>query len=249
MVSVPPEESSSSSSSSFTHDWKLKVLTLFVVVAFCVLAIELFLAFFMPVTFSVPVKQSQTSSIHPGRARYTYERNDLGLRTRTLNTLEKQPGTYRILCIGGSTTDETGKGFADSWPGILEESLQDRMDESGRDIRIELGSWARGGERVRNRYLWATQYVDRLQPDLVICLEGINDFCLNGGADYHWEGVESIRTVKQDLKSMVLAPQLGKRLYPLYQNIRNSVKNAMAAQWHGRGIMKSCEKSICSDHL
>ncbi len=103
-----------------------------------------------------------------------------GLRSLSMTTREKPPATFRILCLGASTTDQPTHNTADTWSGRLETLLNEQFADQ--NLRIEVGAFGRGGDKILHRFIWAVKNIPVLKPDLVILLEGINDMCFQGGA-------------------------------------------------------------------
>ncbi len=96
--------------------------------------------------------------------------NEHGLRGTDPITLPKPPDTFRIVCLGGSTTME-GDTEAVTYPALLERFLHDHHGMT----HVEVvnagvhGTWARTDSR---RF----QDILALEPDLILYLKFINDF-------------------------------------------------------------------------
>ena len=103
---------------------------------------------------------------------------DNGLTTRrTINprpTNDEWP-TIRIFTFGGSTTFGKGVADADTWPSILSDILNKRVQQSNRPANIEVVNYGRVG-------FYPTQEVHQFmevlrsgeRPDVVIFLDGLN---------------------------------------------------------------------------
>lgn len=109
----------------------------------------------------------------PGYQEFGFtQANSLGYRGREF-AHEKAPGTYRILCLGGSTTlsypfiqDPNG-----AWPGLLETALHERYPGRRFEV-INAGlAYATSAELLAG-YMFRHRYLD---PDMVIFHEGGND--------------------------------------------------------------------------
>jgi lysophospholipase L1-like esterase len=100
---------------------------------------------------------------------FTLETNALGLRSTTLDTIAKPAGVYRIVFVGGSTTENGDLPHEHTFPGIVEETLK------GRGVEV-----ANAGIPGATTNAVLAQLVHRvlpLQPDLVLCLDpALNDF-------------------------------------------------------------------------
>ena len=77
-----------------------------------------------------------------------------------MKTRKKPDGVFRIICMGGSTTDQPTQHTADARPGILETMLTDAFRSRGG--RIEVGAHGRAGDELMT-------FEDRLEraPQLV----------------------------------------------------------------------------------
>ncbi len=96
--------------------------------------------------------------------------NNFGFRDRDIQ-LPKPPGLFRILCIGGSTTEEGLTNDA-TYPKFLEQALREAFP--GRAIEaINCGVVGLDSLGERRRTL---DYV-QLEPDLVIEYNAVNDIC------------------------------------------------------------------------
>ncbi|HXD33288.1 MAG TPA: SGNH/GDSL hydrolase family protein [Pyrinomonadaceae bacterium] len=110
---------------------------------------------------------------------YTYALNSLGFRTPE-RPFHKEPGTKRIVTLGGSTTVD---GFTDSdtWPALLEAKLNDRYRDKAKVEVINLGmDMASSPTSLVDLAFLGVEY----QPDLVISYDGVNDAALLGHAGF-----------------------------------------------------------------
>ncbi len=93
--------------------------------------------------------------------RYGYRAPDL--------PVPKPPGTFRILCLGGSTTYE-GADNAHTYPALLQDEL--RAAFPGKNI--EVMNCGVEGLNSRGNFLHVPAYLE-LQPDLILGYLGVND--------------------------------------------------------------------------
>lgn len=95
--------------------------------------------------------------------------NSQGWRGREWS-LQKPPGTFRIVILGASSTFGVDNPDEATWPMFLEESLRRRY---GPNIEVLSASWP----GVRIAYLLGTfsNEFKRYRPDMVIFYEGWND--------------------------------------------------------------------------
>ncbi len=105
-----------------------------------------------------------------------------------MRTKDKGPRTIRIICIGGSTTEQPVQSTEDIWSGILEQKLNQVM--SKRNIRVEVAAWGHGGAKVWDGYSYCKYKLLEFQPDIVVTLWGVNDISWHRGPNYSYEGKE-----------------------------------------------------------
>lgn len=100
---------------------------------------------------------------------WMYSLNRQGFRDDDVE-LPKPPGVFRIVCIGGSTTEE-GATNATTYPNLLEAELNARFGGSPRIDVVNCGvsGILTSGERARTFDYLA------LEPDLLLFYEGVND--------------------------------------------------------------------------
>ena len=98
--------------------------------------------------------------------------NSLGYRGHVI-TQEKAAGTYRILCLGGSTTFSYPyiQDPSRTWPGLLETSLNEHYPQRHFEVVNAGLPYATTAELLAG-YMFRHRY---LHPDLVIVHEGGND--------------------------------------------------------------------------
>ena len=94
--------------------------------------------------------------------------NSRGVRADEIET-PKPEGVFRILCVGGSTTDE-GESNYKTYPHLLQETLQQKI--SG--CRLEVINAGIPGASSFVHLLRFPEYL-KLEPDLIIIHAGVND--------------------------------------------------------------------------
>ena len=88
--------------------------------------------------------------------------------------MDRRPGVYRILCLGGSTTYGTGVGrWEDAYPAVLERLLREDLPDGYHDVEVINGglTWGTSAEMLTHYHFKYHYY----RPDLVIINEGLND--------------------------------------------------------------------------
>lgn len=153
------------------------------VLLFLLFALEAFLWIFAPVAGDhAPLRVSYEQDIPGLNPQIVYERNEFGLRSQTMDAYEKAPDVIRILCVGASTTEQTTQQTADTWCALFQQRLSERFADSG--LRFEAASYGRGGRQVLKSARFIEEYIDRIDPDILVTLLGINDMVWNGMPGY-----------------------------------------------------------------
>ena len=93
----------------------------------------------------------------------------------------KEPGVYRILCLGGSTTYGVGADKTNSFPAQLEDLLS--RVYGGCKLRFEvLNLGVMGYHSWHSRIRFQTELA-ALKPDLVVVMDAVNDLAASTLAD------------------------------------------------------------------
>ncbi len=104
------------------------------------------------------------------------EINEFGLKRLTPVAIEKPSDTYRILFVGGSTTYCMVKDIQNTFPAVLEESLNKRialLNPAFKKVEcLNAGLCGGTSAEILTHYLLKLKY---LQPDLIVIHSGIND--------------------------------------------------------------------------
>jgi len=105
-----------------------------------------------------------------GEQDYSVEINSHGFRSREV-LVPKSAGTFRIVCVGASTTVE---GFTNesTYPALLERRLNERYGAG----RFEVVNGGVSGMRAADELRKLPAYLE-LQPDLLLEYNAINDLC------------------------------------------------------------------------
>jgi lysophospholipase L1-like esterase len=103
--------------------------------------------------------------------------NSLGFRGREVVT-PKPKGTFRIVCVGGSTTFDTlARSNEESWPARLEALLR------ARHPGVEVVNMGVAGHTLRDTLgpaIWPK--VELVQPDLIVCYHAANEIATTARA-------------------------------------------------------------------
>ncbi len=98
--------------------------------------------------------------------------NSLGFRGRDVGP-GREPGSLRIVCLGGSTTFDIGSvGVALPWPEVMEIELRKQLNVDAVEV-LNLG--IPGSTTLDSLIDLQTRAMD-LKPDLLIVYQGHNDF-------------------------------------------------------------------------
>ena len=94
--------------------------------------------------------------------------NAQGMRGRSLSTADR----FRILTVGGSTTECLYLDQTESWPWLLQESLSSRWEGDP----VWVGNVGRSGHHSGHHVLQIEKLLDRTPSiDLVVSMVGVND--------------------------------------------------------------------------
>lgn len=158
----------------------------------------------------------------------TYKRNEFGLRSVSMTQYEKSQNLIRIFCTGASTTQQINQQTEDTWCGLLEIKLNEQFSDSG--YRIETASYGGGGLRAISNALYIRDYIDKIDPDIIVTLLGINDLLLNGGPDYVYSSVvEAMRERSLSLTSVIHKYSQVRRRWHLIR-LNRSIKSGKVAK-------------------
>ena len=98
--------------------------------------------------------------------------NSLGFRGKEFDTL-KNPQTFRIIAIGGSTTFTPNVLDSDTYPQLLENILNSQVD--GSSTNFEVINAGTPGYSTEEAVINFCQRLLRLSPDLIVIYHGYND--------------------------------------------------------------------------
>lgn len=87
--------------------------------------------------------------------------------------IPRQPKSFRIFTLGGSTTLGVRNTYIESYPFKLEQALQARYPAVKIEVQNAGGDWYSTAHMLINYQL----RVRRFRPDLVIAFEAVNDLC------------------------------------------------------------------------
>jgi lysophospholipase L1-like esterase len=216
------------------------LLVLGVLTLLCIASAEGVLRIAAPVPFESEVRHEVIQNLPGLKSGFVYEENRWGFRSLSMHSLEKPEGTVRILAIGASTTKQTTQSTEDTWTGVLDTMLNQAL---GGEARVEVLALGRSGKSARSRVLELRGIVERVKPDLLITLEGVNDLAWNGLPDYEYAGPESFVLDSATERRTALSRcrehlQLCRRLRLLRNRIALEVAKlrGRALEWHSEHL-------------
>lgn len=150
--------------------------------------------------------------------------NSLGFRGREVS-IQKPPGTIRVLCLGGSSTYGDGVRETDKvYPGVLERLLRKRFP----DRRIEVLNAGISGYTTYQALLYLKRDLLQLDPDVVTLYFAHND----GNNPTHYKTYKELHEIATRRSDWVRAVQRllrRSRLYVGWSNLIGYVKREWIA--------------------
>jgi len=156
--------------------------------------------------------------------------NNVGFRDDDV-VLPKPPGVFRVVCIGGSTTEE-GPTHADTYPNLLERRLRESFETES----IEVINCGIAGMSVFKEWLRLPDFL-ALDPDLLVAYNAVNDLCHGVFPVYLNEATPLRRLVR---RSAALNDYLNAWLVPLEDVTRLTKTTTLA---HMAAIANAAQQS------
>ena len=142
----------------------------------------------------------------------TYQTNGDGIRGDPI----RKDHTYKILAIGGSTTESVYVDQGKSWPYLLQTTL----GKSGYPGNVWVGNAGKSGLNTRHHVLAVKTLIPQISPDAIILLTGINDLNLRLLQDTSYTPM----SVSEEVNDPELYSQAFVR-YPMGASLWDSLKN------------------------
>ena len=202
--------------------------------------VEIALRIWFPIEVQQTTQRKVSQNLRGLKSEIIYQIDRDGLRSLQPVAVVKPKNQIRILCLGASTTEQTTQETADTWCGILGEELKGRFPEYA--DRLQTIAFGVSGHRALDNAFWLNEHIDRISPDFVITLLGVNDLVWNGGAGYQYQGLEAGFAQRSDsVKRMCKTySQLCRRLIGIKQLIDTqlALEDGRVVEWHSDNMPK-----------
>lgn len=81
---------------------------------------------------------------------------------------------FRVLMLGGSTTECLYLDQDEAWPHLMQEQLNEALDSAS----VGVGNVGKGGHNSRHHLLQVDKLIDQYEPHMVVVLLGVNDMLM-----------------------------------------------------------------------
>ncbi|MHC1726811.1 MAG: GDSL-type esterase/lipase family protein [Syntrophobacteraceae bacterium] len=224
---------------------KVLLFQLILTIILLILA-DLLLWVFAPLSAEVIREKRFTQNLPGLKREIIYRRDGNDLRSLSPVKPDKPDNLIRVLCLGASTTEQSTQETGDTWCGILEANLLDHYKDSG--VRFQTMAFGSGGDRAVDTALWLKDRIDKIKPDIIITLLGVNDLCWNGGPGYKPKDIEQIIKEKSERTLESLMPalddkcsrysQIYRRMSAIIVKVRNiiNLRAGRLVEWHSTNL-------------
>jgi len=204
----------------FLHRASGPTLTIYVLL-FGVLVFEIIARATLPPASQMPaVRVPNTQTVYypnagelPGvHGRKVFSVNEIGLRGPSF---PRDAGTYKIITIGGSTTECAVLDDSEEWPHLLME----RLTENGGQFPVWVGNAGISGHNTVDHLVLLQTLPILRRVDALIFLVGVNDL----GATLAFEGGSSQADLEREaerFRESILAEGVPHYRFPLYKHSR-----------------------------
>lgn len=205
------------------------------------IAVDTIMWMFFPIPIDT-VERVVTQELPGLKSTIVYKSRKYGLRSLSTIDDDKPNNSIRILCLGASTTNQSTQETQDTWCGILETQLLERYKPL--DVTIQTMAFGIGGIRASDDAFWVKEIFDKIEPDIVITLLGINDLVLNGGRNYEPRNIEEIFSEKHQNSEGIIESlckeysQICRRVIQVVRNLRiiEKMKEGEVVEWHSSNL-------------
>jgi hypothetical protein len=215
------------------------VLVQGVIFLFLLVVMDGFLWLAAPVSLETPAVEMVLTQNLPGiKPEIVYQSGKYALRSLSAIAEVKPDHQIRILCLGASTTHQVVQETQDTWCGILETRLRAHYGPSA--FRIQTMAHGPGGDRAVDTAYWLKETFDRIEPDIVITMLGINDLAWNGGEQYERHSLEEIFAKKDRRKYSWYRSysQIYRRIFLLKKSLalKEQLRSGEVVEWHSSNL-------------
>ncbi len=126
--------------------------------------------------------------LKPGARENGLTSNALGLRGKEIFR-EKGKNVFRIICLGGSTTIGSNVQDYFTYPNQLQIMFDQALKNCA--IRVEVLNAGMFGYTSANNLVYAKEYLDALDPDMYLVMDGLND--LIAASKVSFSDMEAVR--------------------------------------------------------
>ncbi len=216
-----------------------------IILIILIVLLDIFLWVFFPISLKTQSYEIVKYQDVPGlKRKIVYKSKKYRLRSLSAIDNDKPKNLIRILCFGASTTDQSTQETQDTWSGILETKLKKQFEHS--DFRIQTMGFGGGGLRASDNAFWIREMFEKIQPDIVITLLGINDLAWNGGENYSYNNIEESFSKKEQLRERSIKnickkySQICRRTVSIKQNLKTkkSIREGKAVVWGAERLRK-----------
>jgi len=137
--------------------------------------------------------------------------NELGYRGPLIKDKEKE---YRILIVGGSTSECLYLGDSETWPNLIMEKLN-KTNDGKKVVVLNIG---KSGHNTRDHIFQLKYLTKDYEPDLIILMIGANDMLYKLSKRWVWKPFDE--NSYDESKSFYYTPKYGKEstlLYKMYK--------------------------------
>lgn len=141
--------------------------------------------------------------------------NSFGYRGDKIKNHEEE---YRILIIGGSTSECLYLDNEEAWPYLLMENLRETVDNK-KVVTMNIG---KSGHGLRNNLLALKYLPDYYEPDLIIILTGANDALFRLSMKSAWQPFNESEFDKTESYTFSVTPKYSWKstiIFKIYQSI------------------------------
>ena len=190
----------------------------------------------LPSSLQRPVRRAFIQTLPGLTPRILFTEDAFGFRSLSMRAIRKGPRTIRIICLGGSTTQQTTQSTEDLWSAVLERHLQAAV--RGQGARIEVAALGQGGATVLDGVEECEQVLPPFDPDIVITLWGVNDLAWHGGPEYHYPDPARHAATTRWKRTLKRYSQLYRRFRQVEKLVkaRNALHDGTSIEWASENV-------------